>query len=210
MTSTAPRSSAIANAARKTRMDVGSPLPSKATAPRTKAISVAMGIPQPTIVGLPRLKRTYTRAGTIIPPRAAATGRMARLTEESSPARSSRFISRPTTKKKIAIRPSLIQRSSGLVSAASPMPMVKGICQVAVYASLNGEFANTKAVMVARIRSTPAADSVAKKALKGRDRIPINRSPLLNAPQARIIISSIPLIIGALSHLSLPWTDSRQ
>ncbi len=48
-------------------------------------------------------------AGTIMPPRAAAIGSAARRKSRSSPTTISRFTSRPTTKKKIAISPSLIQ-----------------------------------------------------------------------------------------------------
>ena len=39
-------------------------------------------------------------------------GSVARRTEASSPTRTSRLISRPTTRKKMAMRPSLIQWSS--------------------------------------------------------------------------------------------------
>ena len=45
-----------------------------------------------------------------MPPTAAATGSAARFGSESSPRAISRRISRPTTKKKIVIRPSLIQK----------------------------------------------------------------------------------------------------
>jgi hypothetical protein len=48
-------------------------------------------------------------AGTTMPPMAAATGSVALRNDESSPTTSSRLTSRPTTKKKITISPSLIQ-----------------------------------------------------------------------------------------------------
>ncbi len=55
------------------------------------------------------MRTTKNSAGTTIPPRAAATGRLAFSNDESSPTTSSRLISSPTTKKKITISPSLIQ-----------------------------------------------------------------------------------------------------
>ena len=69
-------------------------------------MSVAMGIPQPTRPSPDVLNRRYMRAGVAIPPTAATTGRAAFLNDDNSPWSSSRFISRPTTKKKTAIRPS--------------------------------------------------------------------------------------------------------
>src|SRR3712207_1149315 len=48
-------------------------------------------------------------AGATAPPTAAATGSAAPRTDDSSPTRTSRLISSPTTKKKIAMSPSLIQ-----------------------------------------------------------------------------------------------------
>ena len=74
-----------------------------------KAISVAIGIPQPFAPSPPLLIYVYIRAGTTIPPIAASIGSMATLIFESSPTNISRFISKPIIKKKIAIRPSLIQ-----------------------------------------------------------------------------------------------------
>ena len=46
--------------------------------------------------------------GTSMPPTAAIAGRMARRNVRSSPATSSRLISIPTSRKKIAISPSLM------------------------------------------------------------------------------------------------------
>ena len=48
-------------------------------------------------------------AGTIMPPNAAIAGSAAFFGSRNSPTTSSRLISSPTTKKKIAIKPSLIQ-----------------------------------------------------------------------------------------------------
>jgi hypothetical protein len=55
-------------------------------------------------------------------------GSAARLGEESSPTRISRLISRPTTRKKTAISPSLIQWVKSLVREKSPNPMVSFVC----------------------------------------------------------------------------------
>ncbi len=54
---------------------------------------------------------------------AAMIGSAAARGSDSSPTSSSRLISRPTTKKKIAISPSLIQWSSVCSSAHGPMAM---------------------------------------------------------------------------------------
>ncbi len=50
ITITAPRSSTIASATKKVRSDFGILFPSNAKAPKAKAISVAIGIPQPSRV----------------------------------------------------------------------------------------------------------------------------------------------------------------
>src|SRR5690349_6590982 len=77
--------------------------------PIAKAISVVVGTPQPRAAGLWLLIATYIAAGTAMPPSAATIGSVAFFTDESSPARISRLISSPTTKKNNAITPSLIQ-----------------------------------------------------------------------------------------------------
>ena len=59
-------------------------------------------------------------AGRIAPPMAAAIGSVARRTDASSPTRTSRLISRPTTRKKTAMRPSLIQWSRVSETERSP------------------------------------------------------------------------------------------
>ena len=57
-------------------------------------------------------------AGATMPPMAATAGSTAWPKVDSSPCSNSRLISRPTRKKKIAIKPSLIQCSSDLSSAS--------------------------------------------------------------------------------------------
>ena len=59
-----------------------------------------------------------------MPPRAAAIARAALRGSASSPVSTSRLISSPTTKKKIAISPSLTHSSSGFEIANEPAPTV--------------------------------------------------------------------------------------
>ena len=80
---------------------------SRASAPRAKATSVAIGIPQPREPPLPPMTARKISAGSTIPPIAANAGSNAARRLASSPTTSSRFTSRPTTRKKMAIRPSL-------------------------------------------------------------------------------------------------------
>ena len=109
MTKMAPKSSTMARAAKNILIEVGTRLPNAATMAKAKAMSVAMGMPQPCWLGFPELKSKKMAAGTNMPPNAANTGIAAFLMEESSPSINSRLISKPTTKKKMAIKPSLIQ-----------------------------------------------------------------------------------------------------
>ena len=77
-----------------------------------KAISVAVGIPQPLAATVPKLNAVKMIAGTSMPPAAASTGRIAFRMEESCPQTISRLISRPTAKKKTTIRQSLTNFST--------------------------------------------------------------------------------------------------
>jgi hypothetical protein len=114
MTRMPPKSSTMAKAVRKTTTARGAFGAAKARMPKEKAISVAIGTPQPLMDGRPILKAAKKRAGTAIPPAAAAMGRIVADGDFSSPKRNSRLISRPMTKKKIAMRPSLIQCSNDI------------------------------------------------------------------------------------------------
>ena len=62
------------------------------------------------------------------PPTAASAGSAAARRSRSSPTTSSRLISRPTTKKKIAISPSLTQCRRSSVTDTGPEPTVKRNC----------------------------------------------------------------------------------
>ena len=107
----APRSSTIASAVRNMAMLRGALLAAIARMPSEKAMSVAIGIPQPEIVSCPILTSAYKMQGTIIPPIAALIGKMVAESDFSSPNRNSRLISSPMTKKKTAMSASLIQYS---------------------------------------------------------------------------------------------------
>ena len=104
-----PRSSATARAARKTLRPTGTRVLNTERTPNEKAISVAIGMARPLCMSASAgLTSQKTRTGTIIPPQAPMIGRRAFLSEESSPTRISRLISRPTERKNIAIRKSLM------------------------------------------------------------------------------------------------------
>ncbi|MNC99261.1 hypothetical protein D3C83_174860 [compost metagenome] len=60
-------------------------------------------------------------AGASMPPTAHSTGNSACDMFDNSPSRNSRFSSSPTSRKNIAINPSLIQCSSGLCRSRMPM-----------------------------------------------------------------------------------------
>jgi hypothetical protein len=77
--------------------------------PTAKAVSVAMGMPQPWTSGVPPVNAVNINAGISMPPSAAAIIGMDWSRLFSSPTSSSRLISRPSTKKNRLIMPSLIQ-----------------------------------------------------------------------------------------------------
>ena len=80
--------------------------------PTAKAMSVAVGIPQPEATAEPWLTAAKIKAGATTPPNAAITGIIAFFTLDSSPFFISRLISRPTVKKKTVIRMSLMNFST--------------------------------------------------------------------------------------------------
>ena len=65
----------------------------------------------PEAAAVPWFISVKMRAGATTPPKAAMTGSMAFLVDESSPSAISRLISRPTVKKKNTIRISLMNFS---------------------------------------------------------------------------------------------------
>ena len=106
------RSSAMARAVRKTFSDTGTLSPRMERMPTAKAMSVAVGIPQPEEAAVPWLTAVNMRAGAMTPPKAAMTGIKAFLRLESSPFFISRRISSPTVKKNRVIRMSLMKLST--------------------------------------------------------------------------------------------------
>ena len=71
-------SSATASVDRNTRTPLGTRLPSSAMMPKAKAMSVAVGTPQPwEVSGLAALKREKMTMGARTPPQAAIMGRAA-------------------------------------------------------------------------------------------------------------------------------------
>ncbi len=121
----------MARAVRNTFKESGTLLPRSAITPRAKAMSVATGTPHPAIPSPPQFTAAYIPAGTTMPPRAATTARAASLGAESSPVRTSRFISSPTRKKKRAISPSLTQCSKDSSNSRPATPMPRCISRMA-------------------------------------------------------------------------------
>ena len=70
-------SSATASVLRNTRTPEGMRSPSSERTPRANAMSVAVGMPQPLAVAVPKLKATKMRMGATTPPAAAMIGRIA-------------------------------------------------------------------------------------------------------------------------------------
>ena len=112
MIATAPRSSAMATVVRNSLSEVGARLPSSASTPIAKAMSVAAGIAQPRAERrvARRRRRDRSAPGRPCPAAAAITGSRRRSQVASRPSTNSRLISSPTSRKKTAISPSLIQK----------------------------------------------------------------------------------------------------
>ncbi len=113
ITITAPISSTIAKAVKNIFSPNGTRLPNNVKIPRVKAISVAIGIPQPSEPTLSDPKNKNINTGNSIPPIAANIGNEALRSVVSSPTKISLLTSNPITKKKTAIKPSLIHKING-------------------------------------------------------------------------------------------------
>ena len=84
-------------------------------------MSVAAGTAQPCIAtASPRLIQAKIAAGTATPASAHATGSATCDSEDNCPDSASRLSSSATSRKKIAIRPSLIHSKSGLAIFSPP------------------------------------------------------------------------------------------
>jgi hypothetical protein len=109
MIAMAMMSSTIATVSRNNLTPEDTRSPSRASTPTANAMSVAAGMAQPEASSLPAVTARKIPAGSTTPPIAAIAGSAAALRSRSSPVTSSRLISRPTTKKNSAMRPSLTQ-----------------------------------------------------------------------------------------------------
>src|SRR3984893_5501008 len=92
-------------------------------------------------------------AGTIIPPTAAAVGTPARPGSRRPPATNSGLISSPTTKKKVASRPSAAHADTDSRRCSDSGPIAT--CETARYAADHGELAHSRAAPEATNNSTP-------------------------------------------------------
>src|SRR5690554_4870892 len=84
---------------------------------------------------------------------AAIIGKAAFFGEDNSPLVNSRLSSKPTTKKKIAIKPSLTQCASDILNSYSPKDIPTYCCQKLEYSFAHGELAKNIAIKAA-IKST--------------------------------------------------------
>ena len=127
-----------------------------ASTPRAKAMSVAVGIAQPPLRLGRRQRQVEAAAGTATPPRAAAKGRAAWRSVDSSPTSSSRLISRPTSRKNTAISASFTHCCAVSDSGWASGPTTSRVCQNASYAGAHDELAAAMATSAAA-SSTSAA-----------------------------------------------------
>ena len=191
-------SSTIASVRRNTFSGLGTRDPSSAMTPTANAMSVAIGIPQPSTPSPPRLNTTYRPAGTIIPPRAAIAGIAARLGSASSPSTNSRLISSPTTKKKIAIRPSFTQCSNDSSRWKSPNSISsRSRCQKSAMSFPQPVLASTSALIVAISSTTPPAVSTWMNSRTGR---PMRRASV-RSPSIQVRPSLYPRHPGSRSDV---------
>ena len=99
----------MAAAVRKMRSSTGTRAPIITIRATAKAVSVAIGTPQPCDHGPCGMTSRYSAAGATMPPIAAAIGSAAERRLARWPTVNSRLISSPTTRKKTVSRPSLTQ-----------------------------------------------------------------------------------------------------
>jgi hypothetical protein len=124
----APMSSTIARASTNSLSSGATRLPSRLSTPTAMAMSVAIGMPQPSTPGRPALRARKVSAGTSIPPTAAMAGSAALRGSRSSPSTSSRLISRPATKKNRVISPSFTQSRRSRSSSRPANETARWVC----------------------------------------------------------------------------------
>ena len=122
-------SSATARASRNNRSCEKPFGPTRAKTPSRNAVSVEITTPHAPAAGPDGLIARNTSAGSTRPASAAATGTAARRRSDSSPTTTSRLTSRPKTKKKNTISPSLTQWCRSSAKLVPPKVMVSGVCQ---------------------------------------------------------------------------------
>src|SRR3954468_5013097 len=102
-----------------------------------------------------------------MPPSAATSGTAARRRLRKSPITSSRLASRPTTRKKSAMSPSLTQWRRSSEMAQPPSRIESSVVQTDSYECGQGEFAQTSAASVAATSAAAPPVSVVRKSRSG-------------------------------------------
>ena len=105
-----------------------------------------------------------------MPPTAAIIGSKACLILDSSPCKNSRFISKVTKKKNIAIKASFIQCRTESFKPKLFIPINKYSFKVEKYISDKPELLIINAIMAANNRTNPLAASSLKNQIKGLDK----------------------------------------
>ena len=108
--------------------------------------------------------------GTATPPIAATTGIAKRLRSRNSPRSSSRFASKPTTKKKSVMSPSLTHSRSEADSSPPPKRITNFVVHTDSYECDHGEFAHRSATTAAPSITNAPPVSVVRKSRTGAAR----------------------------------------
>ena len=134
-----------------------------------------------------------------MPPSAAMHGSNSVCRVDKLPSSTSRLISSPTRKKKIAIQKSLIQSSSGLAMLRGPRRTCPGISSSRAYQCSSGELLTMKASAAAVMSNNPADAS----SLKNR----------VNAPEMVMTVAGgtiEKLRLRLLIFLVAPWYEDSE
>ena len=135
--------------------------PTNASTPSANAVSVDIATPQPSADEVPMLNARKIATGMVIPNSAASAGSGTRWRSRSSPRSNSRRASRPTTKKKIAISPSLIHVRRSSLMPCEPSWIESCVVQTSWYEP-EATFAQTSAPSVATSRNVAPPVSVVR------------------------------------------------
>jgi len=90
-----------------------------------------------------------------MPPIAQKIGKSACFMFDNSPTKNSRLISKPTNKKKTAIKPSFTQCKRFLDIAAPPTWNDISVCQKSLYTCAQPELAHIKAITALKSKTIP-------------------------------------------------------